>query len=215
MTTPTTAPGTTQPTPSVAPNVISECRGTDWYIVHPTGNWAYRMSTGHILIGNDMTSNNPAAVKGQVLIPAGVNAVSTADDFNSVDQFTRPACSVAGSTTTAPSTTSPTTPGLSPSTCQGSVAPGTQVGPGMVTFCASGFRSGEQVTVTLFSTPRGLGTVTAAANGTATITFELLASDGAGGHRVQFSGPSGTVSVPFTLVLPAAPAAPAGLPETR
>ena len=63
--------------------------------------------------------------------------------------------------------------------------------------------AGEQVDVTLFSTPRGLGTVTAADSGNVSITFEVLASDGAGEHRVEFSGPSGTFSVPFTLVLPA------------
>jgi hypothetical protein len=81
-------------------------------------------------------------------------------------------------------------------------------------FGASGFAAGERVVVTLHSTPRALGTVTANANGVARITFEVLASDGAGEHRVEFSGASGTVSVAFTLVLPAE-AAPQGLPETR
>ena len=71
-----------------------------------------------------------------------------------------------------------------------------------MTFGATGFAPGEAVEVTLFSTPRALGTVTADTSGNASITFEVLASDGAGEHRVEFSGPSGTFSVPFTLVLP-------------
>ncbi len=67
-------------------------------------------------------------------------------------------------------------------------------------FGATGFAPGEAVEVTLFSTPRALGTVTADASGNASITFEVLASDGAGEHRVQFSGASGAFSVPFTLI---------------
>ena len=103
----------------------------------------------------------------------------------------------------------------------GYVAPGAEIGPGQATFGATGFAPGEEVGVTLFSTPRSLGTVTANDAGVASITFEVLASDGAGEHHVVFSGPSGSVSIPFTLVLPEGVAAPttttvAGqLPVTR
>jgi hypothetical protein len=167
-----------------------------------------------------------------VLIPAGVNEVGYADDFNATHTVTRPDCTTGGGggSTTAPPTTAapnepttpteptvpgepiPNTPGLGAITTEGFVAPDAEIGPGMATFGATGFAPGEAVEVTLFSTPRALGTVTADASGNVSITFELLASDGAGEHRVEFSGPSGTVSVPFTLVLPAATV---GLPETR
>ena len=91
-------------------------------------------------------------------------------------------------------------------TGEGYVSPGAEIGPGQATFGASGFAPGEEVGVTLLSTPRSLGTVTADDAGVASITFEVLASDGAGEHHVEFTGPSGTVTVPFTLVLPAAAA---------
>ena len=96
------------------------------------------------------------------------------------------------------------TPALNPVTGEGYVAPGAEIGPGQATFGASGFAPGEEVGVTLLSTPRSLGTVTADDAGAASITFEVLASDGAGEHHVVFSGPSGSVSIPFTLVLPGA-----------
>ena len=168
--------------------------------------YAYRMSTGDILYDADYTSNNPAAVYGEVLIPAGVNEVGYADDFNSVHNATRPAACGGPTTPTEPTTPGqpPTnTPGLNPVEGDGFVAPGSEVGPGQATFGVSGFQPGEQVGVMLFSTPRSLGSATADADGNVSITFELLASDGAGEHRVEFSGLSGTVSVPFTLVLPA------------
>ena len=49
-----TTPPTTQPnSPDEAPELISECRGADWYLVHPDDSpavtFAYRMSTGDIL----------------------------------------------------------------------------------------------------------------------------------------------------------------------
>jgi hypothetical protein len=231
-----TTPPTTQPgggeVPDEAPELISECRGADWYLVHPDDSpattYAYRMSTGDILYDGDYTSNNPAAVYGEVLIPAGVNEVGYADDFNVQHTVTRPAeCGGPETpTTTAPPTTAapttpgepiPNTPGLGAITTDGFVVPGAEIGPGMATFGATGFAPGEAVEVTLFSTPRALGTVTADANGNASITFEVLASDGAGEHRVQFSGPSGTFSVPFTLVLPEAAQQPEqqSLPVTR
>jgi hypothetical protein len=84
----------------------------------------------------------------------------------------------------------------------GFVAPGAEIGPGEATFGATGFAAGEEVDVVLHSTPRQLGTVTSDANGVASITFDLLASDGAGEHSVVFTGPSGTATIPFTLVLP-------------
>ena len=64
--------------PDVAPALLSECRGDVWWLVHPGGNFAYRMSTGDILYVVGYTSNNPAAVYGEVAIDAGVNEVSTA-----------------------------------------------------------------------------------------------------------------------------------------
>ena len=90
------APPTTQPNvPDVAPELISECRGADWYLVHPDNSpaltYAYRMSTGDILYDADYTSNNPAAVYGEVLIPAGTDEVGYADDFNATHTVTRPA----------------------------------------------------------------------------------------------------------------------------
>jgi hypothetical protein len=117
-----------------------------------------------------------------------------------------------GTDTTVPPTTAPgpTTPVLAPMSGDSFVAPEAEIGPGEATFGATGFAAGEAVTVVLHSTPRELGTVTADANGLASITFELLASDGAGEHSVVFTGPSGTVTVPFTLVLPAQT-----LPPTR
>jgi hypothetical protein len=52
--------------------------------------------------------------------------------------------------------------------------------------------------------------------GVASLTFDVLASDGTGQHHVVFSGPSGTVSIPFTLVLPEQTTAPRGqLPATH
>jgi hypothetical protein len=102
--------------------------------------------------------------------------------------------------TTAPSTSiPPNTPGLVPG-----VGAGATVSPGeVVTVGATGFQPGEQVGVTLFSTPRSLGTVIADDTGAVGVTFSVLASDGAGLHHVVFSGPSGTVSVPITVVLAA------------
>jgi hypothetical protein len=226
----TAQPPTTQPNvPDVAPELISECRGADWYLVHPDESdsltYAYRMSTGDILYDADYTSNNPAAVYGEVLIPAGVNEVGYADDFNVQHNVTRPAACGGPTTTAPPTTAAPTTTGpagsvmrnIAAATGNGFVTPGADIGPGPATFGASGFTAGEQVAVTLHSTPRSLGTVTANANGVASITFEVLASDGAGEHRVQFSGPSGTFSVPFTLVLPEAAQQPEqqSLPVTR
>ena len=84
-------PDCTVQVPDEAPELLSECRGADWYLVHPDGNWAYRLSTGDILYDADYTSNNPAAVYGEVLIPAGVNEVGYADDFNVAHTATRPA----------------------------------------------------------------------------------------------------------------------------
>ncbi len=222
----TGTPTTTQPRPDVAPPLISECRGADWYLVNPDIDgvdytFAYRLGEYGILYDPDYTSNNPDAVYGEVLIPAGVNEVDYVDDFNVVHIATRPA-ECGGPTTTVPPTTAapstPTTTGptgtvirnIEAATGNGFVVPGADIGPGAATFGASGFTAGEEVAVTLHSTPRSLGTVTANANGVASITFEVLASDGAGEHRVEFSGPSGTVSVPFTLVLPAQ-----SLPVTR
>jgi hypothetical protein len=102
------------------------------------------------------------------------------------------------------------TPVLAPMSGDGFVAPEAEIGPGETTFGATGFAAGEQVSVVLHSTPRELGTVTADADGVAGITVELLASDGAGRHSVVFTGPSGIISVPFTLVLPTQ-----ALPQTR
>ena len=132
------------------------------------------------------------------------------DEGNFPDCATSPPTTAAPTEPTTPGEPIPNTPGLNPIEGDGFVASGADIGPGMATFGVTGFAPGEQVTVTLFSTPRELGTVTADASGNASITFEVLASDGAGEHRVQFSGPSGTFSVPFTLVLPAQ-----SLPVTR
>ena len=169
--------------PDVAPALISECRGDVWYLVHPGGNFAYRMSTGDILYDDGYTSNNPAAVYGEVAIDAGVNEVGTADDFNNTAEYTRPAdCGGPATpptpepTPAVPSEPLPNTPGFGPIEGEGFVAPGAEIGPGMATFGATGFAPGEEVTVTLFSTPRALGTVTADASGNASITFEVLAS---------------------------------------
>jgi hypothetical protein len=136
-------------------------------------------------------------------------------NFVGLDEGRFPDC---GAPTTTEST-APSAPALVPVSGEGFVASGAEIGPGQATFGATGFAAGEQVTVMLHSTPRDLGTVTASADGLASITFEVLASDGAGEHSVMFTGPSGTVSVPFTLVLPGAAAPPttaAGqLPVTR
>ena len=170
------------------------------------------------------TTIDPRYAYGEYLVPVGEDLAAGQDDFNGVFEIERPDCTTdgggGGPTTTAPPTTTPTptepttppaeAPVLAPIVGDGFVAPGAEIGPGAATFGASGFAAGEEVSVTLHSTPRSLGTVTADANGNASITFEVLASDGAGEHRVQFSGPSGTVSVPFTLVLPAQ-----SLPVTR
>ena len=136
--------------------------------------------------------------------------------FQILDAGTETPAEVCGGTT--PTTTAPSTTGPSGSVIRnigvargsGFVAAGAEIGPGSATFGVTGFAAGEQITVTLHSTPRALGTVTADARGVASITFEVLASDGAGEHGVEFSGPSGTFSVPFTLVLPAQ-----SLPVTR
>lgn len=206
-----------------APSLLNECRGADWYLVHPDESpattFAYRLGnpfTGEVLYDGNYTSNNPDAVYGEILVPAGTDEVGYADDFNEVHTNTRPEACGGPATPTTP--TEPPTTGPAGSVIRnlsvlaggGFVAAGSEIGPGAATFGAAGFGPGEQVTVTLHSTPRGLGTVTADASGNVSITFEVLASDGAGEHRVEFTGPSGTVSVPFTLVLPAA-----SLPETR
>jgi hypothetical protein len=163
-------------------------------------------------------------VYGEILVPAGTDEVGYADDFNVVHTNTRPAACGGPTETTAPPTTQPTQPN-EPSTSgpagsvmrnvavangDGFVAPGSDIGPGVHTFGATGFAAGEEVEVMLHSTPRPLGTVTASDAGVASITFEVLASDGAGDHRVVFTGPSGTVTIPFTLVLPTQT-----LPQTR
>ena len=217
----TTAPQTTQPnspSPDESPLLISECRGADWYLVNPDVDgvaytFAYRIGfpINGVLYDPDYVSNNPNnALYGEVLVPAGTNEVGYADDFNVQHTATRPeAC---GGPTTPTEPTTPTTPTTGPSGSvirnigvargSGFVAAGAEIGPGSATFGVTGFAAGEQITVTLHSTPRALGTVTADASGVASITFEVLAADGAGEHRVEFSGPSGTFSVPFTLVLP-------------
>ncbi len=229
-----TTPPATQPpgeVPDEAPLLISECRGADWYLINPdvdgeTYTWAYRIGApiNGVLYDPDYVSNNPNnAIYGEVLVPAGTNEVGYVDDFNATHTATRPAaCGGPETPTTEPTTTvvttpteptvpgepAPDTPGLNPVTGEGFVAPGSQIGPGTATFGAAGFGAGEEVEVTLFSTPRSLGTVTADDAGAVSISFEVLASDGAGEHHVVFSGPSGSVSIPFTLVLPEGAAPP-------
>jgi hypothetical protein len=220
-----TTPPTTQPNnpvPDEAPELPSECRGDDWYLVNPDVDgvpytFAYRLSTGDILVDPDYTSNNPAAVQGEVLIPADLDEVGYADDFNVTHTAVRPAeCGgpTSPTTPTTPTTptepTTPSAPALAALTGDGFVAPGAEIGPGMATFGATGFAAGETVEVVLHSMPRPLGTVMASDAGVASITFEVLASDGAGEHSVVFTGPSGTVAVPFILVVPAQT-----LPQTR
>jgi hypothetical protein len=193
------------------PALISECRGADWYIVHPGGNWTYRFfdeatQQGAVLVpvGSDTDAQGPVYY-GEYLVPVGDNSFDGQDDFNATFHFARPDCTV---TPTEP--TAPGAPALAPASGDGFVAAGADIGPGNATFGATGFGAGEQIEVVLHSTPRPLGTVTANADGLASITFEVLASDGAGEHSVVFTGPTGTVSVPFTLVLPAQT-----LPQTR
>ena len=118
-----TTPPTTQPggeTPDVSPLLISECRGADWYLVNPDIDgvpytFAYRTEYG-IIYDPDYTSNNPDAISGEVMVPAGDNEVGYVDDFNVVHTATRPAeCGGPATPTTAPPTTAapgePTTTG--------------------------------------------------------------------------------------------------------
>ena len=66
-----------------------------------------------------------------------------------------------------------------------------------------GFLPGEKVTVTVHSDPIDLGTLTADENGKVSVSFEVLASLGAGAHSVEFAGAvSGTVSVAFDVTGP-------------
>ena len=106
----TTTPPTTQPSvPDVAPALISECRGADWYLLNPDIDgedytWAYRLGEElGILYDPDYTSNNPDAVYGEVLVPAGTNEVGYVDDFNAQHAATRPAeCGGPETPTTTP-----------------------------------------------------------------------------------------------------------------
>ena len=129
-------------TPDVAPELINECRGADWYLVNPDVDgedytFAYRLGAplGVVLYDPDYTSNNPDAVYGEILVPAGTNEVGYADDFNATHTAVRPAeCGgPATPTTTAPPTTAaptePSTPQapaavLAAIVAEGFVAPG-------------------------------------------------------------------------------------------
>jgi hypothetical protein len=210
------------PVPDEAPELLSECRGEDWYLVHPDDSpattFAYRLGdpfTGEVLYDADYTSNNPDAVYGEILVPAGTDTVGYVDDFNVVHTAVRP--DVCGGpepteppTTTVPPINSPDGPAGSVARNLADVAHVGSYGPGPLTIGADGFTPGETVAVMLHSTPRPLGSVVADAEGDVSITFELLASDGAGAHSVVFTGARRTVTVPFTLVLPVS----GGLPET-
>ena len=146
----------------------------------------YRMTVGTsiVLVPAGSTTNSEQAVFGEVLIPVGQDLVAGQDDFNSVFELTRPNCTTGGSGGGEPDGSSDdsdslnnrclTLQALAPIEGEGFVASGADIGPGLATFGVSGFAPGEQVVVTLFSTPRELGTVTADASGNASITFEVL-----------------------------------------
>ena len=109
--------------PDVAPPLINECRGDDWYLINPDVDgvdytFAYRIGSplAVVLYDPDYTSNNPDAIYGEVLVPAGTDEIGYADDFNVVHTDTRPAeCGGPATPTTAPPTsvapTEPTTTG--------------------------------------------------------------------------------------------------------
>ena len=87
------------------------------------------------------------------------------------------------------------------------VAPG-----GTLTVSGTGFTPGEPVVATLHSTPIELGTVTADADGVATLTFTVPADLEPGDHRVELVGQrSGVVvSVAFEVLGVDVPGAPPG-----
>ena len=157
--------------------------------------------TGHVLVWQEMTTDYQLVFAGESgLIPWVTDAAGNLEDPMYWDarrpgigspapagegQFTlaelEESCAEvppsASPTTTAPPTTGPggsVVRNLSVLAGNGFVAPGSEIGPGVVTFGAIGFTPGEQVVVTLHSTPRALGTVTVDANGSVTITFEVL-----------------------------------------
>ncbi len=68
-----------------------------------------------------------------------------------------------------------------------------------VTVEASGFAAGEEVTVTVNSTPMLLGSVTADADGSVTYVFTVPTSLEAGAHTLVLAGSSTSVTVPFQV----------------
>jgi hypothetical protein len=71
----------------------------------------------------------------------------------------------------------------------------------------TGFQPGEEVTVTLHSTPTEVGTFTADSAGTVTVEFELPAGTAVGSHTLVYEGNQGTYfQEAFTVAGAAAPA---------
>ncbi len=109
-----------------APSLLNECRGADWYLVHPDNSpattFAYRLGdpfTGDSVVRRQTTRRTiPTAVYGEILVPAGTDEVGYADDFNARStRNTRPeACGGPAAPTTPPTTAAPTTPTEPPTT---------------------------------------------------------------------------------------------------
>jgi hypothetical protein len=81
---------------------------------------------------------------------------------------------------------------------------------GRLTLTAGGFSPGEQVAVTLHSTPVSLGSVTATGTGAASITFTVPTALPAGSHTVSFLGQTSgltATSAAFTVLAAPAPQA--------
>ena len=87
--------------------------------------------------------------------------------------------------------TGPKTPGLDAVTGEGFVAQGADIGPGQATFGATGFAPGEEVERDVVLDASLVRDRDRQRRWRRQHHLEVLASDGAGEHRVVFSGPSG------------------------
>jgi hypothetical protein len=181
-----------------------------------SGTWSASLSGGGTTTTQPTTTQptttQPTTTQPTTTQPTTTQPTTSAPG-NSAPATSAPATSApatSGPAASAPTTSAPAS--TDPPVADAIVSDSTPQAGQQVTVAAPGFQPGEPVEVTLQSTPRPLGTITADDGGVAAVTFTIAADDPVGRHDVVFDGAvSPTVRVPIEIVAAPAQALPATL----
>jgi hypothetical protein len=188
--TPTPTPTTTAPTPTPTPTPTPSSSGT----TAPSS--VAPSSSGSSSPGSSSPgSSSPASSDPASPSPSPSSSNSTASSSG-------PQPSSSSASTSSPS---PVVGAIGPDGSPLTTDPTLSSGEG-VQLVAAGFVPGEQVAITLHSTPQALGSVAADSTGTVNFAFTVPAGLPAGTHHVEFAGASRDIEFAFT-VAPSAVAA--------